>query len=115
MPTADRAMMSPTKISSARTALLTALRSDSSAPVAERSRRDSMAADIHSAISSTAAAVSAPSIMVRTDSVAPPTFQWIWSSSSSTRGNSPVTHSTMPSQASHEMERSIGRTQAASG
>src|SRR3989344_4291180 len=38
MPTAERAMMSPTKISSARTALLTALRSDSSAPVAEGGR-----------------------------------------------------------------------------
>ena len=72
-----------------------------------------MADDIHKVTISTAQAVTTPSIMVRTDSVDAPTFQVISSSCCSTSGNRPVTHSTMASQASQEMLRSMGRTQAA--
>ena len=45
----------------------------------------------------------------------PPTFQLISSSSCSTRGSRPVTHSTMMNHASHEMVRSMGRTQGEFG
>ena len=113
MPTADSAMIRPKNISSARVALLTALRSDRSLPTALRSRRVSMADDTHSDRISTAPAVRMPSIMVRRLSVVAPIFQVIWSSSASTTGSRPLTHSTMASQATHEMVRSSTRTQGA--
>ncbi len=114
MPTADSAISRPTNISTARVALLTALRNDSSLPVAERSRRVSIAAEIHSVIRSTTPAVTAPSSMVRTDRVELPTFHLMSSSSSSTTGNRPLTQSTIASQASHEIVRSRARTNGAS-
>ena len=97
--------------SSARVALLTALRNDRSLPEACRSSRPSMAEDTHNINISTAPAVSPPSIRVRTLSVLLPTFQVIWSSSASTTGSRPLTHSTMASQATQEMVRSSKRTQ----
>ncbi|EWS62746.1 hypothetical protein Y695_04023 [Hydrogenophaga sp. T4] len=70
-----------------------------------------MAAEIQRVTISTAPAVSAPSISVRRLSVDAPIFQWMASSSLSTRGSSPLTQSTMASQASQEMVRSSKRTQ----
>ena len=114
MPTEDRASSKPTNISKARTVLLMTLRNDKSLPVADLSKRDSSAAEIQSVKINTAPAVSAPSISVRTDSMEPPTFQRIWSSSSRTSGKMPVTHSTTANQAIHEIVRSKTRTKGAS-
>ena len=114
MPTDDRATSKPTNTSSARVALLTALRRDSSPPVAERNKRDSMAADIQSVISITTPAVTAPSSKVRTDSMEPPTFHLMSSSSSRITGSRPLTQSTTAIQASHEMVRSSALISGAS-
>ena len=113
MPTEDSASNKPTNISKARTVLLMTLRKDKSLPVADLSKRDSSAAEIHSVTINTAPAVSAPSIRVRTESMEPPTFQRIWSSSSSIKGRMPVTHSTTASQAIQEIVRSSTRTNGA--
>jgi hypothetical protein len=48
MPTEDSASNKPTNMSNARTVLLITLRSDKSLPVADFSKRDSSAAEIHS-------------------------------------------------------------------
>ena len=114
MPTTDRATSKPTNTRVTRVALLTALRNDSSPPLADLSRRVSMTDEIHSVIKSTTPAVIAPSSMARTDSVVAPTFHLIWSSSSSTTGSSPLTHSSMATQAIHDMERSSVLTSGAS-
>jgi putative toxin-antitoxin system antitoxin component (TIGR02293 family) len=44
---------------------------------------------------------------VRSDSTAPPTFQWIWSSSSSISGSRPLTHNTIATHAIQEIERFV--------
>ena len=72
-----------------------------------------MAEEIHRVSSSTSPAVSPPSMMLRTVSLAPPTFQPIWSSSFKTTGNRPLTHSTMASHATQEMVCSSSRAQRA--
>ena len=114
MPTADSASINPTDSNNARVALLATLRSDSDSPLASRSSRASMADDTHNATISTTAADSAPSSSVRTDTVLPPSFQWIWSSSASTTGSNPVIQATAASHASHDSDRSTGRSQGAS-
>ena len=105
MPTDDNASGRPTNISTARGALLTALRKDSSLPVAARSSRLSMADEIHKVINSATPAVRAPCSSVRTDNTEPPTFHLILStssSSSSMMGSRPLTHITNSAQASQE-------------
>ena len=110
MPTIDKAISTPMNINNARTVLLMTLRKDKSLPVADLSKRLSIADEIHKATIKTAPAVKLPSISVRTDKMLPPTFQRIWSSSSSTRGNTPVTHNTTATHAPQEMVRSSART-----
>ena len=113
MPTADNASNRPMNTSATRVALLTALRSDNSPPVALRSKRASMADEIHSVTMITMLAVRAPSSIVRTDMVELPTFHLMSSSSSSTTGSKPLTHSTSANQAAHEKVRSKARTTGA--
>ena len=102
MPTDDNASGRPTNISTARGAMLTALRKDSSLPVAARSSRLSMADEIHKVINSTTPAVRAPCSSVRTDNTEPPTFHLMLSSSSSMVGSRPLTDITNSAQASQE-------------
>ena len=52
---------------------------------------------------------------VRSDSVEPPTFQEMSSSSSSTRDSSPLIHSAVASQTSHDKVRSMTRAMPAAG
>ena len=55
-------------------------------------------------------ALSAPSIRLRKDTSVPPSFQWMASSSRSTSGSRPVTHSTSTPQTSQDSVRSSTRT-----
>ena len=73
-----------------------------------------MAADIQSVIKMTTPAVTAPSSSVRTDSMEPPTFHLMPSSSSRITGSRPLTQSTTAIQASHEMVRSRALIKGAS-
>ena len=109
MPAADSANIRPTKSSSARSALAAILRIDrfSVAPFSSRCSSSELS---HSVTISTRMALKAPSIRLRTLTVAPPSFQVIWSSSSSSSGSTPVTHSTTAIHATHENVRSNMRT-----
>ena len=111
MPTADSATINPTNNNKAREALLTALRKDSSSPVADRSKRASMPADIHKVNISTTLAVSSPSTILRTDKWLLPTLQPIWSSAFNIAGSRPLTHKTITSQANQEIVCSRARAQ----
>ena len=77
---------------------------DNCPPVADLSNLSSRAEEIHSVTISTNPAVTPPSIRLRTDSLAPPTFHVIWSISSSKTGNRPLTQNTTAIQAIHEMD-----------
>ena len=72
-----------------------------------------MADDTHNARIITTPAVITPSSKLRKLKVVEPIFQRMSSISASTTGNSPLTHNTMASQATHEMVRSITRTHGA--
>ena len=102
MPTDDNASGRPTNISTARGAMLTALRKDSSLPVAARISRLSRADEIHKVINSATPVVRAPCSSVRTDNTEPPTFHLMLSSSSSMVGSRPLTDITNSAQASQE-------------
>ncbi len=105
MPTADSATSRPTNSSAARTRLAAILRSERSLPVPWTSCF-SMAADTHSASTITSPAVIVPSIMLRSEMLALPTFQRTSSMASSSRGSTPVIHIATASHATHEMLRS---------
>ena len=60
-------------------------------------------------------AVMAPSRTVRTDISELPIFQRTWPSATSTRGSTPVTHSTMAPQTSQEIVRSMSPSHCACG
>ena len=106
-------MIKPRNMSSARVALLTALRKLKSLPTALRNNRASMAEETHNARISTAPAVSAPSIIVRKLIVELPMVQVMASSSLSTTGSKPLTQSAIPSQAIQEIECSSALTHGA--
>ena len=90
------------------------MRIDRSSPL-PRSSCFSIAAEIHSATTSTRPAVSVPSTRLRSVSLVVPTFQLTSSIASSSSGSTPVIHSTTASQAIHDTVRSITRTQPAVG
>ena len=114
MPADDSANSRPTNSSSERIALAAILRMDRSMD-SRRSSRASMAAETHSASTSTSAAVRLPSMRLRSVSLTVPNFQPMSSSSSRMTGSSPVTHSTAPSQMTQEPMRSTSRIGAESG
>ena len=115
MPAADSANSSPTSSSNARVALDAILRAEISLPIAPRISRASMVADSHSISSITPTALSAPCSSASSDRSTPPTRQCSASSSATSSGSNPVSHSTRPIHTTQETVRSSRRTSIESG